>query len=142
MWGFLGEFWNAITQTTIDAWVYTTTWFQNVGLAVAGAIGALFEWLLHYINDIVLFFGWIAGIAKTFFLTLILPITYLYNFIASFLGSATQPPISIESALNVYSTTTMQVFNTIPYWTTIQSILGFGVLIAGAGGIIWLLTML
>ncbi|GAI38972.1 unnamed protein product, partial [marine sediment metagenome] len=58
-WGFLGEFWDAITGATINAWEYTADWFKQIGLAVAGAIGGLFDYLIHYFSDLFVFLGWL-----------------------------------------------------------------------------------
>ncbi|GAI17084.1 unnamed protein product, partial [marine sediment metagenome] len=66
-WGFLGEFWDAITGATINAWEYTADWFKQIGLAVAGAIGNLFDFLIHYINDLFVFLGWLFSAIKELF---------------------------------------------------------------------------
>jgi len=63
-WGFLGEFWNAITEKTLDAWVYTVDWFQQIGLATAGALGNLLDYLIHSLSDFFVFLGWLFSAIK------------------------------------------------------------------------------
>jgi len=128
MWGFLGEFWSTITQTTINAWEYTVDWFQNIGLAVAGALGGLFDWLLHYLNDLFLFAGWIWHGIATLFTIIIYPFEFIFSFIYAFFNNALAAPVIIDPALSVVSTTTSEILGAIPYWTTLIYILGIAII--------------
>ena len=128
MWGFLGEFWNTITQTTINAWEYTVDWFQNIGIAVAGALGGLFDWLLHYLNDLFLFMGWLWHGITALFAIIISPFDFVFSFIYAFFNNALAAPVSINPALSVVSTTTSEILNAIPYWTTLVYILGISII--------------
>jgi len=139
MWGFLQEFWDAVASTTISAWEYTDSWFKNIGLAVAGAIGGAFDWLLHYVSDFFIFLGWIFAGLRTLFSIFIAPMSFFANFLRNFWGSATQSPVAIADNLNIYSTSTMAIFNAIPAWDTMTYVLGICLLLVGAFGVIYLL---
>lgn len=94
MWDYLGQFWNSVASTTINAWEYTEDWFFNIGNAVAGAIGGLFSWFLHYINDLFVFFGWLFEVLLYFLNLLILPIVFVFDFFSNFITSAFASPSS------------------------------------------------
>ena len=132
MWGFLSEFWESITGVG----EFAIEWFQNVGLAVAGAMGGLFDWVLHYINDFFVFLGWTLSSLKVLYYLFTLPLAFIFNFIRNFFNYATQPPST--PAVSFYSTTTMDIFNTIPYWNIAISVLGVCVLFIGGIGIVYL----
>jgi hypothetical protein len=138
MWGYLQEFWDAVSGVVLDAWEYTAEWFQAVGNAVAGAVGGLFDWLLHYGNDFFVFMGWLISGIKQLFVIFTAPMSYVFTFLKAFWQTATKPPIEIEGALNV-STNAMGILQSIPYWATLTIVLGVGVLVVGAVGIIYLL---
>lgn len=138
-WGFLGEFWNSITSQTINAWEYTTDWFQQIGLAVAGAIGGLFDFLIHYVNDVFIFLGWLFSLIKELVLAVLLPITYIVNFLKGFLTNAIKTP-EIPEVSYAFSTSTMEIFETIPHWNLISSTLGICILVLGGFAILRLMT--
>jgi hypothetical protein len=139
MWGYLSEFWNAITGVSLDAWNYTAEFFQSIGNAVAGALGGAFDWLWHNVNDFFIFAGWVLTQVKTLFIIFTAPLSYFYSFVKGFSGSVFKPPVEIPAILNVYSTSTLQIFNAIPYWDTMTAMLGVALLLVGAGGVIYLL---
>lgn len=121
MWGFLGEFWNAITQVGD----YTIEWFQNIGLAVAGAVGNLFDFALHLINDVGVFFGWVGSILKEIVMTFVMPMTYIFTFLKSLLSSAFQSPTDFTDYS--WDAGILGVFSTIPYWNTLIVVIGIGI---------------
>jgi len=47
--GYLTEFWNAITAETAD----TVAWFQSLGNAVGGAVGSVVLAIFHPLMDII-----------------------------------------------------------------------------------------
>jgi hypothetical protein len=124
MWGYLEQFWNAITQVGD----YTIEWFQNIGNAVAGAIGGMFDWLIHYVSDVFIFLGWLFSILKELIMTFLSPVAYTFNFLKSFtlsaFSGAQSPPVSYT-----FSNEIMSVFNTIPYWSVLCSIIGVAILV-------------
>ena len=139
MWGFLQEFWDAVSATTINAWEYTADFFKNIGLAVAGAMGGAFDWLLHYVSDFFIFLGWIFGGLRTLFSIFTAPMSFFANFLHNFYNAAMQNPVAIASDLNIYSTSTLAIFNSIPAWGTMTYILGICLIAVAAFGIIYLL---
>jgi uncharacterized membrane protein len=121
MWGYLSEFWDSITQVTLNAWEYTTEWFQNVGNAVAGAIGQLFYSTLHYLNDTWVFLGWIFSVISSLISLFLLPLTYIFNFLKGLLSSIFSTPTDFPYT---WDAGILAVFNAIPYWSTISVVLG------------------
>jgi len=137
-WGFLSEFWDAISEKTIEAWHFTADWFQQIGLAVAGAIGNFFDYLIHSTSDFFVFISWIFTSIKELISAVLLPISYIVNFLSGFISSATKEPVSPEASYT-FSTSTMSIFQSIPYWDTLSYIIGVSILIIGAGAIIYLI---
>jgi len=138
-WGFLGEFWDSITSQTLTAWQYTADWFKQIGLAVAGAIGGLFDYLIHYFNDVFVFLGWLFNGIKELASAVMLPIAYIGNFLKGFITNAIKTPLTPETSYT-FSTSTMEIFETIPHWNSISSILGVAILILGGFAILRLIT--
>jgi hypothetical protein len=136
MWGFLTEFWNSISGVVLDAWNYTAEWFQNVGYAVAGAIGGLFDWILHYLNDFFVLLGWALGSLKVLYYLFTLPFAFIFNFIRNFFDYATQNPVI--PSVSFYSTSTMDILGAIPYWNTAIFVLGICIMLIGGIGIVYL----
>lgn len=135
MWGFLQEFWDAITavgETSVE-------WFQNIGLAVSGAIGGAFDWLLHYINDFFIFLGWLFAGLRAIYSIFIAPMSFFANFLNNFWAGVSQSPIVIDSSLNVSSSGANAIFSLIPAWGTMGYILGICLIVVGSFGIIFLL---
>lgn len=129
-WGFLGEYWNAITGATINAWEYTTSWFQQIGLAVAGALGNLFDYLIHSISDSFVFLGWIFSAVKELVGAIVIPISYVGSFLRAFVSNAIKSPVEPE-ATYVFSTSTMSIFEALPYWNILSAVLGICLLVVG-----------
>lgn len=121
MWGFLSEFWDAITGVG----EYTIEFFQNIGLAVAGAIGNLFDFVLHFINDAGVFFGWLGSILLEIVKTFVMPLTYIFTFLKSLLSSAFQTPTDFTGYS--WDAGILGVFGAIPYWDTLIVIVGIGI---------------
>lgn len=126
-WGYLSEFWDAVTQVTITAGNYTVAWFESVGNAVAGAIGNLFEFINHSLSDIFIFGGWFFSVLSGLFTRLWLPVNYIFSFFSAFIDKAFETP----ETQNIWSfgTSTLAVFSAIPYWSSITLVLGVSVLL-------------
>lgn len=138
-WGYLSEFWNSVSSTTLNAWEYTTGWFQNVGNAVAGAVGNLFYNALHYLNDTWIFLGWIFSVLAQIVALFLLPLTFIFQFLKGFLSSVFAAPTDFPFT---WSTEVLTVFNAIPYWSTISLVLGIGISIIALFAILNLFTHL
>lgn len=135
MFGYLSEFWNAITEVGGT----TVAWFQSVGNAVAGAIGNLFYTALHYVNDTWVFLGWIFSIISQLVSLFLLPLTFVFNFLKGFVANVFAPPVSFSYS---WSTEILGVFNHIPYWTEIGVVLGACLSVIVVIGLLWLFTKL
>jgi phage-related protein len=123
MWGYLGEFWNAITSVGD----YTVEFFQSIGNAVAGAIGSLFDFFIHTFSDIVVYAGWFFENIGHIFALLFSPINYIFNFLKSFILSAVStPPVNTTW---VFTDQIKEIFNAIPLWNSVVVVLGACVLI-------------
>ncbi|HUV72653.1 MAG TPA: hypothetical protein VMW25_06630 [Clostridia bacterium] len=122
-WGYLTEFWDAITGVGD----YTVAWFQNIGNAVAGAIGSLFEFFIHSFSDIFIYAGWFFDNVGRIFGLLFSPINYIFNFLKSFIGSAVStPPVN---TIWVFPDQIKSLFNAVPYWSTVVLVLGVCILL-------------
>jgi len=128
MWDYILQFWDALTETVVSAGVYSVEWFQNIGNAVAGAFGGLFDWIIHYVNDLFVFLGWIFTMITQLVRTFTLPISFVFNFLKSFTVSAFSSPQTADLSYS-FSSEIMGVFEAIPYWNVILLVLAIGVLV-------------
>lgn len=127
-WGYLGEFWNAITDNTVVALKYTVSWFENVGNAVAGALGNLFDFINHSVSDVFVFLGWFFENLSFIFAQLLAPVRYIFEFSRSFFGEAFSSPATTTEIWN-FNTSTVAIFEAIPFWSEISVVLGIAILI-------------
>jgi hypothetical protein len=132
VWGYLSEFWSQVSSTTINAWEYTQEWFYNIGNAVAGAIGNLFDFIIHYFNDLLMFFAWIGYNFGIILSQVIAPLRYVFIFTKSFASTCFSTPVLPED-LTGFSTTTSSFLQSLPYWNVIN--LCIVVLVLFIGGI-------
>lgn len=125
-WGYLSEFWDAITQQVVDAGVYTVGWFESLGNAVAGAIGSLFNDLIHHIYDLFYVNQYLIDNLQDLFEIVLTPLAWVFNFVKGFFISAfvedTAPAITY-----VFPDEIIGVFNSIPYWSTFTFGIGAGI---------------
>lgn len=127
VWGYLSEFWNAITQVGD----YTVAFFESIGNAVAGAIGGLFSNLIHHIYDVFYFATWFFESLIDLITTIFTPLTWIFNFLKGFKIGVTSTPIT-ETIDWVVSQDILDVFSDVmPYWNYfLWSIgAGFGILV-------------
>jgi len=122
MWDYITQFWDSITGIGD----YTIEFFQNIGNAVAGATGGLFDWLFHYANDFFIFIGWIFSMITEFLKTFTLPISYIFNFLKSFTESAFSSP-QVAGTSYYFPPGIKAVFDVIPFWGVMISVLGLGI---------------
>jgi len=125
IWGYLQEFWNAITGV-LD---YPIEFFQSIGNAVAGAIGNLFEFFIHNITDIFVFAGWFFSNFRNFFGNVLLPLRYVYTFLQEFINTAFVSPNTSAKEIWFFGSDIMAIFNVIPYWATLCAVLGICLII-------------
>lgn len=115
VWGYLSEFWDAITQEVVEAGVYTIGWFESVGNAVAGAIGSLFEDLIHNLYDVFYIVQYLLDNLQSLFDIVLTPLTWTFNFVRGFFVSAFIDDIP-PTITWVFPEEVIGVFNSIPYW--------------------------
>lgn len=127
-WGYLGEFWDSVASSTINAWEYTADWFQNIGNAVAGALGNLFEFINHSLSDAFVFLGWLFENLSFIFAQLLAPVKYIFEFSQSFVSQAFLPPATTTEIWN-FNTSTIAVFEAIPFWSEFSVVLGIAILV-------------
>jgi len=139
MWGYLTEFWDNVSGSTIDAWEFTATWFQNVGNAVAGAVGNLFFFALRSINDFVVLIGWFFELIKTFFQFISTPFIWVIHIISAFFSNVGLPPTDFSYTWN---TDVLSVFQAIPYWSYISLVIGIVITLIGLRSVLNALSKL
>lgn len=133
VWDYLAQFWDAITAQTVGGVEYTIAWFQQIGNAVAGALGLFFDFIFHGLNDIFVFISWFGYALKTIFVALLSPINYFANILRFFFSTAFSTP-SAPEATYTFSDQVLAVFNSIPNWEIFASVLGAIImLICGVG---------
>ncbi len=124
VWGYLSEFWDKITSVGD----YTVEWFQNIGNSVAGAIGSLFEDLIHHIYDFFYIGQYLVDNLGDLFAIIFSPLTWIFNFIKGFFISAFADPVE-PTITWVFSPEILEVFEAIPYWGTFTFAIGAGMTI-------------
>lgn len=140
-WGFLGEFWNSIASTTVGGIEYSTSWFKQIGLAVGGSIGNFFDYINHSFSDLFVFLGWLFEALKQLVFALTTPISYAGSFLRGLVVNAVKEPPTPEASYT-FATSTMEIFNTLPYWDIMATVIGVCVLVIGGVAIILLITKL
>lgn len=132
VWGYLSEFWNSITDVVVGGATYTIAFFESIGNAVAGAVGSLFDDLIHHIYDVFLFFSWLLDNLKNLFSIIFTPLYWIFSFSKGFITSSTSSLSELGIALTEFELYTESVagfFDAIPY---------FSQLLAGGGALIGL----
>jgi len=122
VWGYLAEFWDKLT----DVGDYTIEWFQGIGNAVAGAIGSLFEDLIHHIYDVFYIFQYFIDQLQTLFSIIFVPLTWIFNFVKGFFVSAFSTPIEPEITWT-FDDKYLAIFQALPYWNTFMFSIGAGI---------------
>lgn len=133
MWGYLSEFWDAITEVG----GYSVEWFQNIGNAVAGAIGSIFQDLTHHFYDIFYVVQWFLDNLGSMLSTAFLPLTWVFNFVKGFFVSASMSlaelEIEVPESMNLISDNVIAVFEIVPYFnlllTAIAGVFGLMVIV-------------
>ena len=85
------------------------------------------NYIAHLLSDLGIFLGFLGQMIGQILGKLGLPFEYVFGFIRDFWSSATATLPT--SDLFVFDSEILSVFNSIPHWTTLTSILGAGILI-------------
>ena len=67
VWDYLSQFWDSIASVG----EYPIAFFQNIGIAVAGALGGFFDFIFHNLSDFFLLLGWFGANIKSIFTSLL-----------------------------------------------------------------------
>ena len=131
MWGYLTEFWGQIVQIGD----YTVEWFQGIGNAVAGAIGGVFENLIHHLYDIFYIVQWFLTGLQDLFSILFKPLAWAFNFGKGLFETAFKTATELgleEGQIGHFNQSVFDFLNVIPHFNII--LLG----VAGCLGILFL----
>jgi hypothetical protein len=124
LWGYLDEFWSQLTNIGD----YTIAWFQGIGNAVAGSVGALFEDLIHHTYDCFYIAQYLIDNLGNLFAIIFTPLTWVFNFVKGFFVSAFATPVE-PTITWTFSSDILAVFQSIPYWSVFTFAIGSGVAI-------------
>lgn len=131
MWGYLSEFWGAITEVG----GYTVAWFESVGNAVAGAVGGLFEDLTHHFYDIFYIVQWFLDNLGDMIAMAFIPLAWVFNFVKGFFVSAgmslEELGIEVPEGLSLVSANVLAVFEIVPYFNLLLTAIAgvFGLMV-------------
>lgn len=125
MFEFLSEFWDSITEATSG----TVEFFQNIGLAVAGALGNVFLFPLKILVEFGLAFGWVFQNLILILSKFISPFSFVYYFFRDILAYLENvPPAENFVTISTQYTNFIQTF---PMFNYIQIVISGGILIIG-----------
>jgi hypothetical protein len=118
IWDYLATFWDRI----VGVGEYTVAFFQSIGNAVAGAVGSFFDATVHLIADIGTLFSWLFSQLKTIFLGLLTPFNYVFVLLKNIILRAfTTSPSAVVTE---FSNPVLEIFQAIPLWSVVGTILG------------------
>lgn len=118
VWDYLSSFWSKL----VDVGSFTIDYFQGIGNSVAGAIGGFFDAIFHLVGDFFTMISWVFASLKAIFLALITPFNYIFLFVKTFISQAFTTPTNQVS--EILSPEIVGIFQGIPYWSILSSILG------------------
>lgn len=122
VWGYLAEFWDKL----VEVGGYPVAWFQGIGNAVAGAIGSLFEDLIHHLYDFFYIAQYLIDNLGELFTIIFTPLTWIFNFVKGFFVSAFATPIE-PTITWIFPTQILEIFDAIPYWGIFTFAIGSGI---------------
>jgi hypothetical protein len=128
---FISQFWASIVDTIVGGVTYPASWFQQIGLAVAGAIGGFFLSIGQYLFDIIASVGYIFHAMWLIVPMLFSPIYFIADFFTNAVPSISDFNNS-TSTISGLATSTTAYFNQI-----LGSSAPFGSIFA----LIWALTL-
>lgn len=123
VWNYFTQFWNNVSEVVITGGTYTVSWFQSIGNAVGGAIGAFFDVIVHYITDGFLFISWLAFSLKTIFIAMLSPISYFFQILKSFVTTAFNPATA-PTVSYLIPDYVLEILDAIPHFATFELIIG------------------
>jgi len=121
IWDYLSQFWDKLTSSTAGAIEYGIDYFQNIGNAVAGAIGNFFDAIFHSINDFIVYIAWFFHSLFKIFILILAPFHFIIVFVKNFLIYAFQGSNADEIVLELSKQ--KEILNTIPYWDILSKVI-------------------
>jgi len=119
--GYLAEFWNSITDAVVGGTTYTIQFFQQIGNAVAGAVGNVFLDTLHAGYDFLFGLGWFIDAIVQLIVQLFKPLVFISDLLVKVIQALiTAPPIENLYTVNFQALGFIQGF---PLWSTLTAIL-------------------
>jgi hypothetical protein len=129
------SFWNSITSstasTTSNAVTYGVDFFQNIGNAVAGAIGNIFLVPFHFLIDFGLALGWVFENLIKFFGYILMPFEFLITFFGVFVQSIVAGNSVPATPLFVQNSQALALVQSFPLMSTLGLVLAGLVVVAG-----------
>lgn len=118
IYNWLSQFWNSITSVG----TYTIEFFQNIGNAVAGAMGGVLEAIFHTTLDFFISIWYLTEYVIAIFKNLLAPILYIFNFIKSIFINLTTPVDEVPAFQ--FNAEALELLNKVPNFSLILTILG------------------
>ncbi len=112
--GFLGEFWDSITSATEG----TVAFFQNIGLAVAGALGNIFQGIV----DIGISVAYAGTIIRQIFGLLMLPVQYVFFYLQQLFTLVFDSSITDQIQVG-FSNEVLNFITSTPFYTPVMAVL-------------------
>jgi hypothetical protein len=134
---YLLDYWNSVVDTIVGGVTYTASFFQQIGSAVAGAVGYVFASVIKFAFDlgmtVVYLFKGLASVVGLVFK----PLIFIFNVItgafpnASSLSSATTTvPTIASSTTSFFASIFPSGFSLSAFWGVIYAIFIVSMLIA------------
>jgi len=106
---FLSQFWNSIVDTVVGGVTYTAVFFQQIGLAVAGALGSVFLDLFHYLFDVFAIVAYVFYSLGQVFNVLFLPFSFVFNVFTTAIPTAVDFTNATSTAITANSSTVTMI---------------------------------
>jgi len=115
---YIQNLWSGLTSATAD----TVEWFQQIGNAVASAIGNVLYTFFRPILDFLMVIGALMNVLTKLFLVILAPFNWIFQFAASFYNN-----LSITTPVdNPLDDTFYVILEQIPFFPTLIYILLLG----------------
>lgn len=134
VYNWLAQFWKSLTSVGD----YTIEFFENIGNAVAGALGGVLEAVFHPVIDFFYSIWFLAEYIIAIFKNLLTPIIYIFNFLK---GIFVNLAGSVEEVAPFeFSEEAITLLNKIPNFSLLLTIIGGVLCLLGIFAIIKVLA--
>jgi len=118
IYNWLSQFWESLTSVGD----YTIEFFQNIGNAVAGAMGGVLEAMFHSLLDFFIAIWYLMEYIIAIFKNLLAPILYIFNFLKSIFINLTSSVDEVPAFQ--FNEKAIELLNKVPNFSLILTILG------------------